>query len=103
MRVRGLRGPVVWQAGGHEQGDDGGGEARSGLLSGLPWNLGAAIARQPLREMLVSIAHGEAAAALPMHHRDPWDRLLIAQARLEGLSVVSRDRVFGDNGVRVVR
>lgn len=77
-------------------------KARKGLLVGLPPNLGALIARQPFRELAVSIAHGEAAAALPMHHRDPWDRLLIAQARLEALSVVSRDRVFGAYGVRVV-
>jgi PIN domain nuclease of toxin-antitoxin system len=42
------------------------------------------------------------AGELPGPHRDPWDRLLIAQARLEGLSVVSVDPVFRQYGVSVV-
>ena len=37
----------------------------------------------------VSLAHAEAAAKLDMTHRDPFDRLLIAQARVEGLVLVS--------------
>ena len=35
-----------------------------------------------------------AAAALPMHHRDPFDRILVAQARRLGATIVSRDRSF---------
>jgi PIN domain nuclease of toxin-antitoxin system len=35
-----------------------------------------------------------AAAALPMHHRDPFDRILVAQARRLGATIVSRDRAF---------
>lgn len=34
-------------------------------------------------------------ASLPQHHRDPFDRLLIAQAKLEGLTLVTADRHFG--------
>ena len=39
----------------------------------------------------VSIAHGLRVGALPLHHRDPFDRLLVAQAQLEGLTIVTRD------------
>jgi PIN domain nuclease of toxin-antitoxin system len=42
----------------------------------------------------ISVPHAVAAARLPMHHRDPFDRLLVAQARLEGLTLVTRDPVF---------
>ena len=42
-------------------------------------------------ELPVRSDHGRAAARLPLHHRDPFDRMLIAQARLEGLTLVSRD------------
>lgn len=39
----------------------------------------------------ITAEHGIAAGRLPMHHRDPFDRMLIAQARLEGLTLVTRD------------
>jgi PIN domain nuclease of toxin-antitoxin system len=32
---------------------------------------------------------------LPLHHRDPFDRLIIAQAQAEGMTLVSADRIFG--------
>ena len=40
----------------------------------------------------ITVAHAEAAGALPLHHRDPFDRMLVAQAQLEGMVIVSRDR-----------
>jgi PIN domain nuclease of toxin-antitoxin system len=40
-----------------------------------------------------------AAATLPRHHDDPFDRMLIAQARLEGLAIVTRDPAFRAYGV----
>ena len=43
------------------------------------------------RSLPISWTHAEAAAALPLHHADPFDRMLIAQARCEGLSLVSSD------------
>ncbi len=42
----------------------------------------------------VTPAHIFALASLPLHHRDPFDRLLIAQARTENLSIVSADSAF---------
>lgn len=46
--------------------------------------------------------HAQTAGSLPLHHRDPWDRLLVAQSQLEGLTVVTRDSIFADYGVPVL-
>ncbi len=42
----------------------------------------------------ISVAHIEAVAGLPLHHRDPFDRLLIAQAQCDNLTVIGADRAF---------
>jgi PIN domain nuclease of toxin-antitoxin system len=46
--------------------------------------------------------HGLEAGRLPPHHADPFDRMLIAQARLEGLTVVTRDPAFARYDVPVL-
>ena len=51
----------------------------------------------------ITLAHAAAAGRLPLHHRDPWDRVLIAQAQVEGLTLVSRDPVFDRFSVAVLR
>lgn len=53
-------------------------------------------------ELPISIADGLVAGALPRHHDDPFDRMLIAQARRSGLGVVTRDQAFAAYGVTVV-
>ncbi len=50
----------------------------------------------------ISIAHGLAAGRLPHHHEDPFDRMLIAQAFAEGLTIVTRDKRFADYGVALL-
>jgi PIN domain nuclease of toxin-antitoxin system len=50
----------------------------------------------------ITIGHGVAAGELDRHHDDPFDRMLIAQARAEGLTIVTRDRVFSDYGVSLL-
>jgi PIN domain nuclease of toxin-antitoxin system len=50
----------------------------------------------------VSIAHGVAAGELGRHHDDPFDRMLIAQAYSEGLTIVTRDKRFDDYGVALL-
>ena len=50
----------------------------------------------------ISIAHGMSAGQLPHHHEDPFDRMLIAQAFAEGLTIVTRDKRFNDYGVAVL-
>ena len=61
--------------------------------------LAAMIRRAALPVLAISIDHAIAAAALPGPHRDPWDRLLMAQSRLERLTLVSIDLVFGEYGL----
>ena len=52
--------------------------------------------------LAVSLEHAGGVATLPFHHRDPFDRLLAAQARAEELSIVSADRIFPKYGVKRV-
>jgi len=48
----------------------------------------------------IALEHAAAVAELPFHHRDPFDRILAVQARLEELAVVSSDPAFNKYGVR---
>ncbi len=57
-----------------------------------PRNLAAAVEERRFTHLPLTFEQAEQAAALPMHHRDPFDRFLIAQARMEGLTLVTRDR-----------
>jgi PIN domain nuclease of toxin-antitoxin system len=50
----------------------------------------------------LAVRHGLAVSALPPHHRDPFDRLLIAQAQCEDLTVLTADPAFSGYPVRVV-
>jgi PIN domain nuclease of toxin-antitoxin system len=52
----------------------------------------AAIRKDRFLPLDITMAHAAAAGALPLHHRDPFDRMLIAQAQIEGIVIVSRDR-----------
>jgi len=49
------------------------------------------VAASGFDELPIRFEHAAAIAALPMHHRDPFDRLLIAQARAETLTLVTTD------------
>lgn len=55
-----------------------------------------------LLELSVTIRHGDLAATLPQHHRDPFDRMLLAQASVEGLILVTADRQLAQYGVPVL-
>ena len=50
----------------------------------------------------VSLRHTESLESLPRHHGDPFDRMLIAQARVEGLPIVTADPSFAGYDVTVV-
>jgi PIN domain nuclease of toxin-antitoxin system len=45
------------------------------------------------------MTHAHLAGSLPLHHGDPFDRILIAQAQLEGFTIVTRDPAFKAYGV----
>jgi PIN domain nuclease of toxin-antitoxin system len=57
----------------------------------LDGNVAALVVGAAFTPLPVSFAHAERAGALPPYHRDPFDRLLVAQAQLEGLALVTRD------------
>lgn len=52
------------------------------------------IAHNDLSILPITVRHAAELIALPLHHRDPFDRLLIAQALVEGAPVVSSDAAF---------
>ena len=56
--------------------------------------LRAAFAVSGMQSLAITDEHAELAATLNWDHRDPWDRLLAAQARLEGCALVSADGIF---------
>jgi PIN domain nuclease of toxin-antitoxin system len=62
-------------------------------------DVGGAIASQGFTPLPVSVAHAEHGGRLAIDHRDPFDRMLIAQARLEGIPVASSDEIFDDFGI----
>jgi PIN domain nuclease of toxin-antitoxin system len=49
--------------------------------------------------MPITVEYAERQATLPPHHKDPFDRLMIAQALVDGIAVVSNDIVFDSYGV----
>lgn len=55
-----------------------------------------------LLELPVTICHGDQAALLPLHHSDPFDRMLVAQALVEGLILVTADEELAKYGVPVL-
>jgi PIN domain nuclease of toxin-antitoxin system len=65
-------------------------------------NLAAAIAHLAVTVLPISVMHVGRAQTLPFHHRDPFDRLMIAQAMEEGLTIVTRDRHFPAYGVPIL-
>ncbi len=61
-----------------------------------PDDLLDALAANAFDALAITAAHALAAGALPAHHTDPFDRMLIAQARSEGLTIISVDRRFSN-------
>ena len=54
-------------------------------------------------KLAVQFPHAERVATLPLHHHDPFDRMLIAQAEIEGLAIVSDDRWFAAYDIPLLR
>jgi len=75
---------------------------RGQLAVALPYPLADLVRRQRFAALPITVEHAEAAGRLPGPHRDPWDRLLIAQAQMEALAIVTVDPVFANYGVPVL-
>ena len=67
-----------------------------------PDNLSAMVDEKGFTHLPLTFHHAEQAGNLPMHHRDPFDRFLIAQAQAEGLVLVTRDARIPLYGVRTM-
>ncbi len=68
----------------------------------LAGDLVTEIAANHFSELPITARHAQLAGALPRHHDDPFDRLLVAQARLEGLHLATHDEAFRPYGVPVL-
>jgi PIN domain nuclease of toxin-antitoxin system len=78
-------------------------KSRLGKLPGMAAvALEAEVAAQGFAPLPITLRHGQMAGALPGDHRDPFDRMLIAQAMAEGLALVSNETAFDFYGVRRV-
>jgi len=75
-------------------------QAAGKLKLGTP--IGSMLNTFRLLELPVTIRHGDQAALLPLHHRDPFDRILVAQALVEGLILVTADERLMEYGVPVL-
>ena len=60
------------------------------------------IVSQDYRLLEIEVPHIELCAHLPMHHRDPFDRMLVAQAQLGGLTLITRDRNLTKYDIAIV-
>lgn len=73
-----------------------------GKLEG-PDDLTAELTANSFAALPVTVEHALVAGALPPHHSDPFDRMLVAQARSESLTLVTRDPRIPAYGVPVLR
>lgn len=76
-------------------------KSATGKLS-MPTDPSQALSDLALTILPISLAHVQRVQSLPFHHRDPFDRMMIAQAMEEGLTIVTRDRIFSAYGVPVL-
>jgi PIN domain nuclease of toxin-antitoxin system len=73
-----------------------------GKLEAPAADLLATVTQSGFEELPLRLSHANLAGRLPPHHRDPFDRLLIAQALLEHLTLVSRDALLQAYGVQLL-
>jgi PIN domain nuclease of toxin-antitoxin system len=61
-----------------------------------------AVVVDDFEQLDIGFNHARLAGELPPHHRDPFDRLLIAQAQIEGLTILTRDPKFAEYDVDIL-
>ncbi|MGH2429782.1 MAG: type II toxin-antitoxin system VapC family toxin [Candidatus Limnocylindria bacterium] len=72
-----------------------------GMLD-APEDLVGAVAMSHVDPLSITLEHAATAAGLPRHHDDPFDRMLVAQASVEGLTILTRDPRIARYGVPVL-
>ncbi len=78
-------------------------KVKIGKLEGDPHEFAAAIAGSGFRELLISARHAATVHELPLYHRDPFDRMLIAQALSEPLRLLTADGMLAQYSELVMR
>ena len=73
-----------------------------GKLKAPREDLDTVLAEEGFVPLPITVLHGELAGGLPAIHRDPFDRMLVAQARAEGLEIVTADPTIPRYGVPTV-
>jgi PIN domain nuclease of toxin-antitoxin system len=66
-----------------------------------PEDMDSIVEDEGFSKLPISLFHGQLAGGLPPHHRDPFDRMLIAQALAEGLTLVTADENIGQYALRL--
>jgi PIN domain nuclease of toxin-antitoxin system len=69
----------------------------------IPSDFSRVLDRQPFEKLAIKVEHAHAVKDLPLYHRDPFDRMLIAQALTEGLTVATHDPLFEKYSVPLLR
>jgi PIN domain nuclease of toxin-antitoxin system len=69
------------------------------VAADLARNFSAYLVQERFESLSISTEHGIRAGSLPGVHKDPFDRMLVAQAQLEGLAIVSNDALLDGYGV----
>jgi PIN domain nuclease of toxin-antitoxin system len=68
----------------------------------IPSNFRAVLDDQPFRALDITAEHAHAIGDLPAHHRDPFDRMLAAQAKVENFTLVTRDSHLKRYGIKIL-
>lgn len=76
-------------------------KSSSGKLA-LPADIETMVVGEGFSVLSISFAHLRRFGALARHHRDPFDRMMIAQALAEGIPIATGDRAFAAYGVQIV-
>ncbi len=75
------------------------GLGKLGLVEPVAVFLGRELPANNFDLLEITLPHATAVEALPQHHKDPFDRLLVAQAQIEGIPIVSADVAFDPYGI----
>ena len=69
----------------------------------IPSNFRKVLDEQPFEMLPITAEHAHAVGDLPSHHRDPFDRMLIAQATVERLIMVTRDTIIKEYKIPIIK
>ena len=69
----------------------------------IPSDFRHVLDRQPFEMLAITAEHAHAVGELPAHHRDPFDRMLIAQAQVERLTIVTRDTIMKQYRIPIIK